>query len=140
MLIISIAFWHIDKLNKKEDKEEEKDNDSEGCGFAFAKTLPDGGMVLKLDWVWCHGITTPDAILDMTVRGCDKVFDLIKSKPWSTTLILLKDTASAIQGKIVREWSQKLTALNFLMSEEMAYVAIIRERAGFIQVRLELWR
>ena len=73
----------------------------------LAKTLPDGRMVLKLDWVWCHEITTPNAILDMTVRGCDKVFDPNKIKTMIDHVNPAKDTASAIQGKIVREWSQK---------------------------------
>jgi 3-isopropylmalate/(R)-2-methylmalate dehydratase large subunit len=64
-------------------------------------------MVLKLDWVWGHEITTPNAILDMQVRGCDVVFDPNKVKAMIDHINPSKDTASAIQGKIVREWSAK---------------------------------
>ena len=71
------------------------------------KTLPDGRMVLKLDWVWCHEITTPNAILDATGRGCDVVFNPNRVKAMIDHVNPAKDTASAVQGKIVREWSKK---------------------------------
>ena len=73
----------------------------------LVRVLPDGRMVLRLDWVWCHEITTPNAILDMTVRGCEAVFDPNKVKTMIDHVNPAKDTASAIQGKIVREWSAK---------------------------------
>jgi len=71
------------------------------------KTLPDGRMVLKLDWVWCHEITTPNAILDAVGRGCDVVFNPNRVKAMIDHVNPAKDTASAVQGKIVREWSKK---------------------------------
>lgn len=71
------------------------------------RTLPDGRMVLRLDWVWCHEITTPNAILDMAVRGVDVVFNPNRIKTMIDHVNPAKDTASAIQGKIVREWSAK---------------------------------
>lgn len=71
------------------------------------KTLPDGRMVLKLDWVWCHEITTPNAIIDMDDRDCDVVFDSNRVKVMIDHINPAKDTASAVQGKIVREWSAK---------------------------------
>jgi 3-isopropylmalate/(R)-2-methylmalate dehydratase large subunit len=64
-----------------------------------------GGDVLELDWVWCHEITTPNAILDARKRGCDVVFDRNKVKAMIDHVNPAKDTASAIQGKIVREWA-----------------------------------
>lgn len=73
----------------------------------LVRTLPDGRMVLKLDWVWCHEITTPNAILDMRMRGCEAVFDPNKVKTMIDHVNPAKDTASAIQGKIIREWSAK---------------------------------
>ena len=73
----------------------------------LVKTLPDGRMVLKLDWVWGHEITTPNAVLDMQARGCDVVFNPNRIKTMIDHVNPAKDTASAIQGKIVREWSQK---------------------------------
>ncbi|MEK6705937.1 MAG: aconitase/3-isopropylmalate dehydratase large subunit family protein, partial [Bdellovibrionota bacterium] len=73
----------------------------------LVKTLPDGRMVLKLDWVWGHEITTPNAILDAQARGCDMVFNPNGIKMMIDHVNPAKDTASAVQGKIVREWSAK---------------------------------
>jgi len=71
------------------------------------KTLPDGRMVFRLDWVWCHEITTPNAILDARIRDCDVVFDPNRVKAMIDHVNPAKDTASALQGKIVREWSKE---------------------------------
>lgn len=71
------------------------------------KALPDGNLVLKLDWVWGHEITTPNAILDMQARGVNVVFNPNKIKTMIDHVNPAKDTASAIQGKIVRDWSAK---------------------------------
>jgi 3-isopropylmalate/(R)-2-methylmalate dehydratase large subunit len=73
----------------------------------LVKTLSDGRMVLKLNWVWCHEITTPNAILDAQMKGVDVVFDPNKIKTMIDHVSPAKDTASAIQGKMVREWSAK---------------------------------
>jgi len=73
----------------------------------LVKMFPDGSMALKLDWVWGHEITTPNAILDMEDRKCDVVFNPNKIKTMIDHVNPAKDTASAIQGKIVREWSRK---------------------------------
>lgn len=71
------------------------------------KTLLDGRMVLKLDWVWGHEITTPNAILDAVRQGCDVVFDPNRVKTMIDHVSPAKDTASALQGKILREWSKR---------------------------------
>lgn len=71
------------------------------------KMLPDGSMVLKLDWIWGHEITTPNAILDMEGRECDVVFNPNRIKMMIDHVNPAKDTASAIQGRIVREWSKE---------------------------------
>ena len=46
--------------------------------------------VLKLDRVFCHEITTPIAITDLTERGKDRVLILQKSKLLLTMLLLQK--------------------------------------------------
>ena len=71
------------------------------------KTLADGSLVLKLDRVWGHEITTPNAIIDAKGRGCDVVFDPNKVKIMIDHVNPAKDTASAIQGQMVREWSRE---------------------------------
>ena len=67
--------------------------------------LPDGSFVLKVNRVWGHEITTPNAILDMKSRGCDVVFDHNRIKTMVDHVNPPKDTASALQAKIMREWS-----------------------------------
>ncbi len=69
--------------------------------------LADGRYVLKLDRVWCHEITTPNAIIDLKGRGTNVVFDPNKIKAMIDHVNPAKDTASAIQGKIMREWSME---------------------------------
>ncbi len=71
------------------------------------KTLPDGRLVFKLDWVWGHEITTPNSILDAKDRGCDVVFNPNRVKTMIDHVNPAKDTASAIQGQMVREWSKE---------------------------------
>ena len=71
------------------------------------KTLPDGSMFLKLDWVWGHEITPPPGIIDAKERGCDVVFDPNKVKMMIDHVNPAKDGDSAIQGDIVREWSKE---------------------------------
>jgi len=43
------------------------------------KPSPDN-MVLDLDVVMCHEITTPIAIMDLIEKGMDQVFDTTKSR------------------------------------------------------------
>ena len=74
------------------------------------QTIADGRMVLALDRVWCHEITTPNAILDAQDRGCDVVFDPNRVKAMIDHVTPAKDTASALQGKILREWWQRYYA------------------------------
>ena len=69
--------------------------------------FPSGEMVLKLDWVWGNEITTPNAILDMQRRGLDVVFDPNKIKMMIDHVSPAKDSLSAMQGKIMREFSRK---------------------------------
>ena len=50
----------------------------------FAAHLRDtpapGSMVLDIDVVMCHEITTPIAIMDLMEKGMDRVFDPTKIK------------------------------------------------------------
>ena len=73
----------------------------------LVETLPDGSMVLKLDWVRGHEITTVNAIIDAETRGCDVVFNPNKVKMMVDHVVPSGSTDSAIQAKILREWSAK---------------------------------
>jgi 3-isopropylmalate/(R)-2-methylmalate dehydratase large subunit len=71
------------------------------------KTLTDGNMVFDLDWVYGHEITTPNAILDARSRGCDVVFNPNRVKTMIDHVNPAKNTASAVQGQIMRGWSKE---------------------------------
>ncbi|MBD3240748.1 MAG: homoaconitate hydratase family protein [Chitinivibrionales bacterium] len=67
----------------------------------------EGTYVLSLDVVMCHEITTPVAIADLVWRNKDKVFDPSKIKVVIDHVSPAKDSKSAMQGKILREWAQR---------------------------------
>ena len=77
----------------------------------FEKHLVDtpfpNAYVLKLDRVFCHEITTPIAINDLVERGKDKVFDSTKIKAVIDHVTPAKDSKTAEQGKILRDWAQR---------------------------------
>ncbi len=66
-----------------------------------------GTHVLNLDAVLCHEITTPIAIADLEWRKKDRVFDNTKIKAVIDHVTPAKDTNSAIQGKVLREWAHR---------------------------------
>jgi len=63
--------------------------------------------VIRLDAVFCHEITTPVAINDLVDRGKDRVFDPGKIKVVIDHVTPAKDSKTATQGKILREWSRR---------------------------------
>jgi 3-isopropylmalate/(R)-2-methylmalate dehydratase large subunit len=64
-------------------------------------------QVLKLDAVFCHEITTPIAINDLIARGRDSVFDAAKIKVVIDHVSPAKDSNTALQGKILRDWVRR---------------------------------
>ncbi|MDR3301641.1 MAG: 3-isopropylmalate dehydratase large subunit [Spirochaetaceae bacterium] len=69
--------------------------------------------VLRLDAVFCHEITTPLAISDLAARGLDKVFDASKIKAVIDHVTPAKDSKSAEQGKVLRDWARRHTIKDF---------------------------
>jgi 3-isopropylmalate/(R)-2-methylmalate dehydratase large subunit len=63
--------------------------------------------VLRLDRVFCHEITTPTAIEDLVARGKDRVFDPDKIKVVIDHVSPAKDSKTALQGKILRDWARR---------------------------------
>ena len=63
--------------------------------------------VLRLDRVFCHEITTPIAINDLVRRGRDQVFDPAKIKAVIDHVTPAKDSKTATQGKILRDWARR---------------------------------
>jgi len=66
-----------------------------------------GTYVLNLDRVFCHEITTPVAIADLEWRGKDRVFDATKIKAVIDHVTPSKDSKTATQAKILRDWARR---------------------------------
>ncbi len=77
----------------------------------FAAHLRDepfeGTRVLSLDRVLCHEITTPVAIADLVWREKDRVFDRNKIKAVIDHVTPSKDSKTALQAKILRDWARR---------------------------------
>jgi len=75
---------------------------------------PSGDIrVIRLDAVFCHEITTPIAINDLIKRGKDRVFDPDKVKVVIDHVSPAKDSKTAMQGKILREWARRHNIKDF---------------------------
>ncbi|MHB1015064.1 MAG: 3-isopropylmalate dehydratase large subunit [Desulfurivibrionaceae bacterium] len=70
-------------------------------------------VILDLDVVMCHEITTPIAITDLEARGMDRVFDTSKIKAVIDHVTPAKDSKTATQGKILRDWARRHKILDF---------------------------
>jgi len=66
-----------------------------------------GNMILDIDVVMCHEITTPIAIMDLVEKGRDRVFDPGKIKAVIDHVTPAKDSKTATQGKIMRDWARR---------------------------------
>lgn len=75
---------------------------------------PAGDMhVISLDAVFCHEITTPVAINDLAARGKDRVFNPEKIMAVIDHVTPAKDSKTALQGKIVRDWARRNGIVHF---------------------------
>jgi 3-isopropylmalate/(R)-2-methylmalate dehydratase large subunit len=91
-------------------------------GFTIAQKIfddhrvgtPDKDVhVIRLDAVFCHEITTPPAIVDLEQRGKDRVFDPARIKVVIDHVSPAKDSKTALQGKILREWARRHGIVDF---------------------------
>ncbi len=64
-------------------------------------------MVLDIDVVLCHEITTPIAILDLMDKGLDRVCDPRRIKAVIDHVTPPKDSKTATQAKIMRDWARR---------------------------------
>jgi 3-isopropylmalate/(R)-2-methylmalate dehydratase large subunit len=69
--------------------------------------------VIRLDKVFCHEITTPVAINDLVKRGKDRVFDASRIKVVIDHVSPAKDSKTAEQGKILRDWARRQKITDF---------------------------
>ncbi|MDD5759361.1 MAG: aconitase family protein, partial [Desulfobulbaceae bacterium] len=81
---------------------------------AHHRDNPSGdNVVLDIDVVMCHEITTPIAINDLVERGMDRVFDPTKIKAVIDHVTPSKDTKTATQAKIIRDWAKRHAIVDF---------------------------
>jgi 3-isopropylmalate/(R)-2-methylmalate dehydratase large subunit len=89
--------------------------------------------VLKLDRVFCHEITTPVAINDLIERGKDKVFDTTKIKAVIDHVTPAKDSKTAAQGKILRDWAHRQNIKDFFDIGSNGVCHAIFPEKGFVR-------
>ncbi|WP_300457280.1 3-isopropylmalate dehydratase large subunit [Desulfobacula sp.] len=89
--------------------------------------------VLKLDRVFCHEITTPTAIQDLVARGKDRVFDPDKIKAVIDHVTPAKDSKTALQGKILRDWANRHGIKDFFDIGHNGVCHVIFPEKGFVQ-------
>ncbi|MBN2719266.1 MAG: 3-isopropylmalate dehydratase large subunit [Deltaproteobacteria bacterium] len=93
----------------------------------------EGTKVLNLDVVMCHEITTPIAIADLEWRGKDRVFDASKIKVVIDHVTPPKDTKSAVQSKILREWARRYNIRDFFDIGQNGVCHALFPEKGFIR-------
>jgi 3-isopropylmalate/(R)-2-methylmalate dehydratase large subunit len=92
-----------------------------------------GTCVLDLDRVLCHEITTPVAISDLQWRNKDRVFDRHKIKAVIDHVTPAKDSKTALQGKILREWAGRHEIPDFFDIGQNGVCHVLFPEKGFIR-------
>src|SRR5574344_1370718 len=93
----------------------------------------EGTYVLKLDRVFCHEITTPIAINDLVERNKDRVFDKTKIKAVIDHVTPAKDSKTAEQGKILRDWARRQHINDFFDIGSNGVCHAIFPEKGFVR-------
>lgn len=89
--------------------------------------------VIRLDAVFCHEITTPIAINDLINRGKDRVFDPQKIKAVIDHVSPAKDSKTATQGKILREWARRHNVTDFFDIGQNGVCHVLFPEKGFVR-------
>jgi len=95
---------------------------------------PSGDIhVISLDAVFCHEITTPVAINDLVIRNKDRVFDPDKIKAVIDHVTPAKDSKTAMQGKILRDWAKRHNIRDFFDIGRNGVCHAIFPEKGFVR-------
>lgn len=101
---------------------------------AHVKDEPFTGIkVLAIDVVMCHEITTPVAIADLVSRGKDRVFDPAKIKAVIDHVTPSKDSKSATQAKMLRDWATRHEIRDFFDIGQNGVCHALFPEKGFIR-------
>ncbi len=90
-------------------------------------------MYLSLTEFFCHEITTPIAITDLMARGMDRVFDPTKIKAVIDHVTPAKDSKTAEQGKILRDWAKRHDIKDFFDIGRNGVCHAIFPEKGFVR-------
>jgi 3-isopropylmalate/(R)-2-methylmalate dehydratase large subunit len=103
----------------------------------FAAHLRDtpspANVVLDIDVVLCHEITTPIAINDMVAKGLDRVFDPDRIKAVIDHVTPAKDSKTATQGLILRDWARRHNIKDFFDIGSNGVCHALFPEKGFIR-------
>lgn len=103
----------------------------------FAAHLRDtpapGNMVLDIDVIMCHEITTPIAIVDLMTKGMDRVCDPTRIKAVIDHVTPPKDAKTAMQAKIMREWARRHQIRDFFDIGRNGVCHALFPEKGFIR-------
>ena len=89
--------------------------------------------VLRLDRVFCHEITTPIAVDDLAAKGLDRVFDPRKIKAVIDHVSPAKDSKTAEQGKVLRDWVRRQGIRDFYDIGRNGVCHAIFPEKGFVR-------
>ncbi len=93
----------------------------------------EGTWVLRLDRVFCHEITTPTAIADLVEKGLDRVFDPTKIKAVIDHVTPAKDSKTAEQGKMLRDWAKRNNIKDFFDVGHNGVCHAVFPEKGFVR-------
>ncbi len=91
-----------------------------------------GTKVLNIDRVLCHEITTPVAIADLVWRDKDRVFDRTRIKAVIDHVTPAKDSKTATQAKMLRDWARRHDIPDFFDIGHNGVCHAIFPEKGFI--------
>lgn len=92
-----------------------------------------GNMVLDIDVIMCHEITTPIAIMDLMEKGMDRVCDPKRIKAVIDHVTPPKDAKTAMQAKIMREWARRHNIKDFFDIGRNGVCHALFPEKGFIR-------
>ena len=99
----------------------------------LVEELSGGIHVLKLDAVFAHEVTTPVAINELVALGKDKVFDPSKIKAVIDHVTPAKDSKTAEQGKVMRDWARRNNIKDFFDVGQNGVCHALFPEKGFVR-------
>ena len=90
-------------------------------------------VVLDIDVILCHEITTPIAINDLAAKNMDRVFDPDKIKVVIDHVSPAKDSKTATQGLILRQWARRHKITDFFDIGRNGVCHALFPEKGFIR-------